>query len=75
MCLLYTLFRNEDDITKKLSQFDKDYQNLQKDLLNIKLLVTEFLDSTAKTNLIVQDEFNREETGGTNEYRRRARNK
>ena len=53
MCLLYTLFRNEDDITKKLSQFDKDYQNLQKDLLNIKLLVMEFLDGTAKTNLIV----------------------
>ena len=63
-CLLYNPFSNENDIVKKLEGFNSgDFQTMQKEIQVVKSHVTEYLDSTAKASLMVQEASRNQKTG------------
>ena len=63
-CLLYNPFRNENDIVKKLEGFSSGYfLTMQKEIQVVKSHVTEYLDSTAKASIMVQEASRNQKTG------------
>ena len=64
MPTVYNPFRNEDDVIKKLQGFNSgDFQTMQKDIQIAKSHVIEYLDSTDKQSVRVQEASRSQETG------------
>ena len=59
-CLLYTPFRQEDDIWAKLNG---DYIQLESDIRAVKQQVMEFLESTEEARLFVEEAVKLQEVG------------